>query len=65
MGLQAFSNLHGERPKGKNRQLYLLTREDEPFCAVHFKVTIVLSDTKESKIQGGDRFENFFSLKKV
>jgi len=56
MGLQAFSNLHGGAPRGKNRQLYLLTQEDDPYCATHFKVTIVLSDTKESKLQGGDRF---------
>ena len=36
---------------------YLLTSDKDPFCAVHYRVTIVLSDTKTSYKQGGDRID--------
>ena len=53
MGFSAFANLNGTKPK-KHKTLYLFTDERKPFCAIHYRVTIVLSDTPESKIQGQD-----------
>ena len=37
--------------------MYLLTEDKKPFCADHYRVTIVLSDTKKSMKQGGDRYK--------
>ena len=54
MGFYAFSNLNGTMPT-RHKSLYLYTDEHKPFCSIHYKVTIVLSDIIESKIQGGDR----------
>ncbi|XP_046638843.1 pancreatic lipase-related protein 2-like [Daphnia pulicaria] len=36
-------------------QMYLLTRDDQPFCLYHYRVTIIISDTFESVQHGGDR----------
>lgn len=55
MGFYAFTKLQGKRPEKENRALFILTSENEPFCAYHYRVTIKLSDTKESFRQGGDR----------
>jgi hypothetical protein len=55
MGFSAFAQLGGARPRRSLRQLYLLTQDRKPFCAYHFRVTIVISDTVESYEQGGDR----------
>ena len=54
MGFYAFSNLNGSKPV-RRKALYLFTDETRPFCANHYRVTIVLSDTIQSKRQGGDR----------
>ena len=53
MGFSAFAKLNGTKPK-RHKTLYLYTDERKPFCAIHYRVTIVLSDTPESKIQGQD-----------
>nr|CAH0113682.1 unnamed protein product [Daphnia galeata] len=37
------------------KQMYLLTRDDQPFCLYHYRVTIIISDTFESVQHGGDR----------
>ena len=37
------------------RRMYLMTSGHAPFCAWHYRVTIVLSDTRQSLRQGGDR----------
>ena len=55
MGFHAFSTYNGTRPKKENRLLYLLTSEQKPFCSDHYRVKIVLSDTREAYHQGGDR----------
>jgi hypothetical protein len=54
MGLYAFSKLNGTKPK-RHKSLYLYTDDKHPFCAIHYRVTIVLSDTYQAKKQGGDR----------
>ena len=54
MGFYAFSNLNGSIPK-RHKSLFLYTDEQKPFCTIHHRVTIVLSDLIESKKQGGDR----------
>ena len=56
MGFKAFATLNGSRPRFKNRSLYLLTEETKPFCSYHYRVTVVLSDTRESLLQRGDRY---------
>ncbi len=55
MGFKAFSSLNGSRPQKNNRQFYLLTEAEKPFCSWPYRVTIVLSDTSQSMKQGGDR----------
>ena len=65
MGFYAFSTFNGSRPRAWDRKLYLLTEEKKPFCSYHYRVTIVLSDTRESLIQGGDRYVRSKSTKKI
>ena len=56
MGFYAFSNLNGSKPEDKSKMLFVMTAEQKPFCAYHYRVTIVLSDTYLAKRQGGDRY---------
>ncbi|KAI9556632.1 hypothetical protein GHT06_016422 [Daphnia sinensis] len=48
-------NWPGHQPTDEPIQMYLLTRDDQPFCLYHYRVTIVISDTFESVQHGGDR----------
>ncbi len=55
MGFKAFATLGGDRPRFRNRRLFLLTEERKPFCSSPYRVTVVLSDTRESLRHRGDR----------
>lgn len=41
---------------------YLLTHAQEPFCAAHYKVTVKISESEESKKHGGEIGILFFKL---
>ena len=55
MGFYAFSSYDSQKPRKASRRMFLLTGGEEPFCEYHQRVTIVLSDTRNSIDQGGDR----------
>ncbi len=56
MGFRAFASLNStDPPEFKHRHLYLMTEGRKPFCSFLYRVTVVLSDTKESLRQRGDR----------
>ena len=55
LGFYAFAYLNGTKASKRRHGLYLHTNEKSPFCATHYRVTIVLSDTVQSLRQGGDR----------
>ena len=55
LGFYAFAYLNGTKAQKRPHGLYLHTNKNSPFCATHYRVTIVLSDTLQSLRQGGDR----------
>ena len=55
LGFYAFAYLNGTKAQKRPHGLYLHTNKNSPFCATHYRVTIVLSDTLKSLRQGGDR----------
>lgn len=42
---------------------YLLTSDEEPFCAAHYKITVKVSDSEESRSHGGEIGELYLKLK--
>ncbi|GJQ71315.1 hypothetical protein Trydic_g11051 [Trypoxylus dichotomus] len=51
-----YKNLVNERmlQPNKNLILYMLTTDTSPFCKGHYKITVVISNTEESKLHRGE-----------
>ncbi len=65
MGFKAFATLNGSRPRFKNRSLYLMTEPSKPFCSSPYRVTLLLSDTRESLRRRGDRYSTYMGCRTI
>lgn len=52
----------GNRKRHTSLTQYLMTSDTEPFCRAHYRVTVQVSDSKESKSHGGEIGQLWFTM---